>query len=249
LAIVTLLGIGGWFGYQTYYADRFALKDAEQKLAEQQAQIVALNADLEAKRREIQRLETAVRLLKVDRRIARITVLSQDGSAAGGDLTTNFSFVELNEDGNPLDAPRQFTVKGDLAYLDAWVVKFADEYVEQGDPLRATSVCLFRRIFGEAQRPVDGFVLDPVGSQPAAYRTGGLPSEFEQEIWSQFWEYANDADKAQGAGIRAAHGEAPSIKLVPGKRYKVLLRASGGLTVVPEDAPERPADRPTAGTL
>jgi len=249
LAMVTLLGVGAWFGYQTYYADKFALKQARQRVAEQQAQIIALNADLEAKRREIQRLETAVRLLKVDHRIARITVLSQEGSAAGGDLTTSFSFVELNEAGRPLDEPRQFTVKGDLVYLDAWVVKFADEYIEQGDPLRATSVCLFRRIFGEAQRPVEGFVLDPVGSQPAAYRTGGKPSEFEAEIWSEFWEYANDVAKAQKAGVRAAHGEAPSIKLMPGKCYKVLLRASGGLTVVPEDASEVRAAESTAGTL
>ena len=42
---------------------------------------------------------------------------------------------------------------------------------------------------------------------------------------------------------------AGAIKLMPGKSYKVLLRASGGLTVVPEDIPADAAARTTGGTL
>jgi len=279
LAILALLGVAGWIGFQTYYGERFALRKSEQQLANKEAEIAGLsdllqgkqsevkrlttklsanvekindlnrnvneqrqeisdlNQELEVKEREIQRLATAVQLLKVDHRIAEITVASQQGSAEAGDLTTTFSFVEVNEQGESLEQPRTFTVNGDLVYLDAWVVKFTDEFVEVADPLRATSVCLFRRIFGEKQRPLEGFVLDPVGSRPAAYNTGGKMSELEEEIWAQFWEIANDPELAKQAGVRAAHGEAPSIKLVPGKRYKVQLRASGGLSVVPEDAP------------
>ena len=62
-------------------------------------------------------------------------------------------------------------------------------------------------------------------------------SELEREIWGKFWEYANDPVKAEKVGVRAAHGEAPYIKLMPGKRYKVTLRASGGLSLIPEDLP------------
>ena len=78
-------------------------------------------------------------------------------------------------------------------------------------------------------------MLDAVGSRPAAYRGGEKISELEQKIWDQFWEFANDPAKAREAGVRAAHGEAPSIKLMPGKRYKILLRASDGLTIVTEE--------------
>jgi hypothetical protein len=36
-------------------------------------------------------------------------------------------------------------------------------------------------------------------------------------------------------GVRAIHGEAPFIELRPGKTYRIELRASGGLTLVPEN--------------
>ena len=262
LAIVALLAVGGWVGYRALNSDRWQLESAQEKLAEKQteidglrgelgeaakkltaqsAQIDELNRDLEAKRRAIQRLETAVRLLKVDHRVARIDVVKQQGAAAADDLTTTFRFVELGGGGKPLDEPRVLTVAGDVIYLDAWVVKFSDELVEAGDPLRATSVCLFRRIFGERQQPKDGHPIDPVGARPAAYRTGETPSDFERDLWTRFWDYANNPAQAREAGVRAAHGEAPSIKLAPGKSYKVLLRASGGLTIVNDDeAGKRP---------
>jgi hypothetical protein len=113
--------------------------------------------------------------------------------------------------------------------------------VESSDPLRSMSVCLFRRIFGESQQPRDGFVLDAVGSTPAAYRAGGTTTDLENKIWSKFWEYANNPTLAGEVGIRAAHGEAPSIKLMPGKRYRISLRASAGLEIVTEEAPGRVA--------
>jgi hypothetical protein len=271
LLIVLALGAGAWFAYDNYFAGKLK---AENALKVQEAQIAGLSIDLEArdreigrldgelttsheqidrleidveaKKREIERLNTAVRLLKVDHRVAQIDVLSQEGSAEAGDLVTRFSFVEVDDEGKPLEEPRLFSVKGDMVYVDSWVVKFGDEFVEMGDPMRSTSICLFRRLFGETQKPADGFSLDPVGSQPTAYRNGGQMSELEQEIWSKFWDYANDPAAARELGVRAAHGEAPFQKLAPGKRYRVELRASGGLTFVPQDLP--PDAKPTAAT-
>jgi uncharacterized coiled-coil protein SlyX len=250
VVMVALLVLGGWIVYQIHLSGN-RLHEAETQLAQRESQIEQLNEqlsarqreiaamaeELKAKGREIQRLLTANRLLTVDRRVARIDVVSQTGSAAAGDLATKFSFVEVGSDDRPLDVPRVFTVRGDLIYLDAWVIKYEDRLVESGDPLHAMSVCLFRRVFGELQQPKDGFVLDPVGATPAGYRTGQKMSDLEREIWSRFWDYANDAALAGRAGVRAAHGEAPSIKLTPGKRYKVLLRASAGLEIVTEDVP------------
>ncbi len=260
LAIATVVGVAGWFGYETYNAEKWAQSrlveqeaelEAKQRqldrlsvdVEEKSARIVALGEDVKAKQKEIDRLATALKLLKVDRRVAQISVLSQQGSAQGGDLVTKFSFVELNENGEPMGDPRVFTVEGDMIYLDSWVVKFGDEYVELGDELRSTSIYLFRRVFGEAQQPTEGFPLDRPDSQPTAYRTGGQPSQFEQQLWNRFWDYANDPGLAEKAGVRAAHGEAPSIKLLPGKRYRVELRSSGGLSVVPDD-PQPPSAAP-----
>lgn len=275
LAILVVLAAGGWFAYDAYFAEKVraarALEEREAKIAgltqdletrqqeirrlsneltESHEQIDRLEVDLEAKRREIERLDTALRLMKVDHRVARIDVVSQQGSADNGDLVTVVTFAEVDDQGSPLDKPRVFSIKGDVVYVDSWVAKFADDYVEMGDPLRSTSICLFRRLFGESQSPLEGFVLDPVGSQPAAYRNGGKMSDLEQEIWSRFWEYANDPALAEKAGIRAIHGEAPYTKLVPGKRYKVFLRSSAGLSFAPpEDLPPDAKPAPMAGTL
>lgn len=249
LVIVALLVVGGWFAFKNYYAEKFALeadlvakqKEVDQlaeRLLSSQAEIGRLEKDVEQKRQEIQRLATALKFMKVDQRLARVTVLSQSGSAKTEDLSTRFSFVEVDREGKPLGEPRVFNVEGDLAYIDSWVIKFGDEYVEQGDSLRSTSICLFRRVFGEKQLPAEGFLLDEEGGQPTIYRTGGKMSDFEQELWSRFWDYANDSELAGEKGVRAAHGEAPSIQLRPGKSYRIELRASGGMSVVPEDTPD-----------
>jgi hypothetical protein len=240
LAVVALILGGAYFFYNEFRAaSAQALRDENEQLREE---LDGLREALDELKRENQRLSTALRLLKVDHRVAQIDVLAQEGSEATGDLATHFSFVELNGNGEPIGQPQQFRVAGDKVYIESWVVKFGDEYVEQGDPLRSTSLCLFKRLFGEAQRPIDGYELEREGT-PNAYRTGKEPSEFEREIWSRFWELANDPDEAEKLGVRVVHGEAPFQKMVPGKRYKVTLRASGGLSFDPEDLPpeERPA--------
>jgi hypothetical protein len=243
LVILAILGAGGWYVARSYLAEKWEREAIQRDLNASKEQVAALNKDLEANRLEIQRLQTALRLLKVDHRVAQIDVLSQQGEEKTKDLVTAFSFVELDSAGKPIDKPKTFTIQGDMVYVDALVVKFGDQSVEAGDPLRSTSFCLFRRVFGEAQQPKDGFLLDAVGAQPAAYRSGREPSDFEREIWGKFWDYANNPEEAQKKGIRAAHGEAPFQKLVPGKRYKVLLRSSGGLSFSPEELPVKPSDK------
>jgi len=269
LAIVGMLGTIGWVGYQTYYGEKDELerrqtqidkltKDLEadrqeidrlgseldasrRDIAAKAKEIDDLNIDLEAKKKEIERLDTAIRLLKVDHRLARIKVLGQTGSEEEGNLTTKFSFVGIDDQGNELETPRVFTIEGDRVYIDAWVIKFTDDLITLPDPVRSTSFCQFRRIFGESQRPIDGFVLDTAGSRPAAYGRGEQMSDLEKEIWAHFWEYANNPTMAREKGIRAVQGEAPSIKLMLNRQYKVLLRASDGLTIVTEEASNAPS--------
>ena len=155
-------------------------------------------------------------------------------------------FVEVDDQGKALDDPKEFRIKGDIVYIDNWVVKFDDKYVEQADIDRSTSLVLFRRIFGEAQTPNDGFAVDTVGTRPKAYGRGKPMSEFEEKIWNDFWNIANDLGKARAMGIRAAHGEAPSIKLKKGKSYKIELRASDGLSITPDDGPAPVLGKPAA---
>ena len=87
---------------------------------------------------------------------------------------------------------------------------------------------LFKRLFGNDQKPDDGYPLDEHGAAPKAYARGGKMSDFERAIFDDFWSIANDKDKAAEKGIKANYGNADYIKVQPGKTYKVELRASSG---------------------
>lgn len=258
IVVVALVTAAAWFGYQVYTAGDRALREKDQELAsirheltakeeqlvqqeerlrEKDQQITTLQVDLQAKEEKIQKLDTALRLLKVNRRIGWLTVLEQDIDPATNELFTVGQFVEVNEQGERLGEPKQFRIVGDVVYIDNWVVKFDDQFVERAEIDRSTSLVLFRRIFGEHQAPQDGYLLDTVGTRPQAYGAGTEMSDFERQIWDEFWTIANDEARARELGIRAAHGEAPSMKVRKGKSYKILLRASDGLSIVPDDTP------------
>ena len=231
LVILALLATGGWFGYRVYDEN----KQVERDLAEKTAALAEKTAEVEKLTVQNEKLDLALRLLKVDYRVAEINVLEQRQEKDRPQ--TKFQFVELDTSGSPIGEKKVFTVEGSTIYVDAWVIKFSDALVEKADPLRSTSVCLFRRIFGEYQEPSEGFALDAAGSRPSVYSPGNSMSPLEHDIWNNFWDYANNPAKAQQAGLRAVHGEAPSIRLEMGKRYRVELRASAGLSIVAEDVP------------
>jgi uncharacterized protein YoxC len=249
LGVLALLAAGAYFGYQALTGDKRALQEAEQKLrasqaeidglrtqlAQRQQQIQTLQNDLAEKQKQIEQLRTAVRLLKVQHRLAHLEVISQEVSPQTGQLETRLRFLEVDDAGKPIDKPKEFTIQGDVVHVAALVIKFADEYVEAGENLRGASICLFHRLYGDKQPPEQGFPLDPVGSRPAVYQTGQQMSDWERELWKNFWEYSNNPTKARQVGIRAAHGDAVYQQLRPGKRYKVLLRSTGEFTIQPAE--------------
>jgi hypothetical protein len=267
IVIVGFVAAGGWYGYRAYNAGGLALQEKEQQLVgirtelkakqeqlDQQAQqlqkqgeeITALNVDLRVKEEKIQKLDTSLRLLKVSHRVGWLTVLEQDIDPQTNRLFTVGQFVEVNDNGEAISAPKQFRINGDVVYIDNWVVKFDDSFVERAEIDRSTSLVLFRRIFGENQTPNEGFAIDAIGSRPQAYGSDSQMSEFEKRIWEEFWTIANDEARAKELGIRAAHGEAPSMKLQKGKSYKVVLRAADGLSITPDSSPPPVVGKPAA---
>jgi hypothetical protein len=271
LMLVGGIGYGGWYGYSVYNEKdeatnratkqlaeaKSALTRAENEIVEKERTLARKNVELQAKaieinslnvkvdeqKQEISKLDTSLRLLKVDQRVARLTVLDQSTNA-DGELFSLIEFQDLDDSGQPLDQPKRFTIKGDIVYIDTWVVKFEDKYVEEADIDRGTSLVLFRRLFGEFQEPQQGFLLDQVGQRPSAYARGSELSEFEKRIWDDFWNVANDEGKQSELGIRAAHGEAPSYKIEKGATYLIKKRASAGLDFDRIPTPPR-ADPPT----
>lgn len=226
---------------QELAAKKAELAGKEAKIAEQKTEIATLNQEVARQEVEIQRLDTALRLHKLERRLARIRVLDTGVDQASGRRFSKIEFVELNEQGDPVGEPKQFQLDGEMLYVDYWVVKFEDKYVEQADLERGTSICLFNRVFGDLQKPKDGFTLDQPGQRPGNYARGSVMSDFEKKIWDDFWTIANDPQQAAQLGIRALHGDAVSIKVEKGKTYRITVRASGGPEITVDQ--EKPANK------
>jgi hypothetical protein len=236
---VALLGWAGWEVRDVVRTGEREIAQREERIAAlrqdvaaRDERITAMGAEIDALQAQVRELQAALRLLKVDHRLARLTVADQrPAPGRPGGVETDVVFQELDADGGPLGEARAVTLAGKMAYVDALVIKFEDDYVERGDALRGTSLCLFRRLFSEHQFPSQGFPLDGVGQRPAVYGADDAAPAWESALWQRFWDYANDAEAAASLGVRALHGEAPYVELRAGKSYRIELRASGGLTV------------------
>jgi hypothetical protein len=244
-ALVGGAGFGGYLAYDLYHEPhkQLADKQAELDLAiegleARKKQVTELEGNLAEKTAQVERLEVAMRLLKVRRRLARLKVLDQQPNADGTNVVSRIEFVEVNDEGMPIGQPKQFEIVGDLVYVDYLRVTFADKYVEQSDLDRSTAIALFQRIFGEHQEAVTGQRLDDVGTRPTAYARGTPMSDFEKQIWDDFWTIASDPQRAAELGIYAAHGSAVSMRVQPGKTYEVELRATGDMTFRPLEQKE-----------
>ena len=182
-------------------------------------------------------------------RIARIEVLRQGppgedtaagdaaaGDAAGGNAEpaateTTVRFTELDAEGGPIGPPKELTIPGTRLYVEGIVVKFGDEYVEEGDPLRGTSIYLLQRLFSEEMAPEDGLELDSVNQHPLPFTGDDLPDPLYRDLFQRVWDYANDPEAAERIGVRAIQAEAPSMEVRPGRTYRLELRQSGGMTL------------------
>jgi len=256
------LGYGGYKAYDAYSGPRQELvtkqaeldkalgnlKQVNDDLAARQKDIADLNTQLKDRIAQIEHLELRMSLLKVQHRLARLTVLDQKevpspipAAPTSGTVTpvsranvrTSLAFVEINEQGEPIGPAKKFDIVGDMVYVDYLHVTFDDKFIEAADLDRSTSIVLFQRMFGEYQEPTMGVQLDSVGTRPTAYARGTKMSDFQKRIWDEFWLIANDPKKAADLGIHGAQGSAVSMRVQPGRTYEIELRSTGELTFLP----------------
>lgn len=248
LAVVLVggMGAGGYYGYNLYRDGELKaleLSKTKAMVEEQRQEIERKNIAIRERDVKISKLAAAMRALKVTQRVAVLDVIDQKVDEATGEIRTQIEFRELTDDGREIDKPRQFIVPGDEIYVDCLLVKFLDQYVEEADIDKGATLYLFERIFSDKLAPEKGYALDEANDRPKAYATGGKMTAFEKQIWKDFWTLANDPQKASEFGIRAAHGQANHFKAVKGKRYRVEVRASDGMTILPEEPPmDSPSD-------
>jgi hypothetical protein len=222
LAVVILLGAlvaAGFFLYES-------ATEKDRQIAEQKRVIAGLELRLD--RSWAEELVADV----------RVDALTRDPDGGQPEMTLTFAQYAPGTERPSLR--KTMTLPGEEFYLDALVVEFQRKLVEEGDGLRGKSLLFFRRAFGDRQKPVDGVPLYRQGTVtsvsediPDGLRVDPEPTEYEKQIWTRFWTYANDPGLAARAGIRVAQGEAVHIRAVRGQVYKVTLSAAHGLSLVP----------------
>jgi hypothetical protein len=195
----------------------------------------AKDRKIEEQQRIIAELEKKLDLAWSTEQVADVRV-DDVRTASSGDPELVLTFIQYKPGTEEPTWKKSFTTTGEELYVDALVVTFERNFVEGADKLRGKSLLLFRRAFGDRQKPIDGVALFQAAEGsviPAELQVDETPSKFEQRIWSRFWDLANDPVKARREGIRFAQGEAPHVKAVKGQVYKLSLRASGGLELTP----------------
>ena len=221
LAIAIVVAIAGvsFLGYQWYRKEG----EKDRTIEEQKRIIAALE----------QKLDRAwAEELVADMRVNSL------GKSDKGEPEMHLTFAQYAPGTEKPVMQKTMTIPGEEFYVDAFVAKFERKLVEEGDGLRGKSLLVFRRVFGDRQKPIDGVPLYRKSNEvdlvvPEQFQVDAKPSPFETQLWSKFWTYANDPKAAGEAGVRVAQGEAPHVKAVSGQVYKIVLRASGGLEITP----------------
>ena len=186
VGIFGIVGYGGWLGYTNFIQPG---AEAQQALADLKEKYKANEEALAAATKDNERLATSMKLLKIQRRIANLTVLEKGKDEDGNDFM-EVAFTEVNEQGEDVGSTRNYTVKGEKLYVDGWIVSFDDKYVEQADELRSASMYVFKSIYGDQEKPSEGQSLDKMsaeGGAPGIYQSSDK-REFEEKIWGDFWK-------------------------------------------------------------
>ncbi len=231
-----VIGYGGYLGYNRYVLPASQAKEAIARLELVEKQNAELQNTVVLQSERIEKLQTSLKLIKFDRRMAHIEVLRK-WDDENGVPRMEVEFTEIDRDGKQLGQPRKFQLSGNRLYIDSWLVKFEDHYIEGADLLRNATLNVFKEIYGDRDGPMGAQPLDSSASDenvPAGYADAQV-TDFERKIWSDFWNVANDTAKQHDLGIRAAHGQANNILVEQGQTYIVELRASDGVTLRPAD--------------
>jgi hypothetical protein len=187
-----------------------------------------LNAEMEQRLAE---REAMIQRLSRSRRLAHVQITNQKRDVAGVVIETSLLFIELNDQGSEL-ARQNFTIPGDVLYVDAWTVKFDAERVAEGDPLRGKTMVLLRRIYSDRLAPRDGYLIDTPGAVPPGYAASQV-GQFEKRVWENFWAIATDSKIAREMGVRVAQGEAVYKPVREGQTFELVVDAVGGMSLMP----------------
>lgn len=198
-----------------------------------QRRITALEAQQAQLEEELESFEAMLERLSRSRRLGRIEVLDQIIDEPTDEvLSTTMRFVELDDRGRSI-GEQTVVLPGDVIHVDTQTIRFPQDDVAVGHPLRGSTLVLLRRMYSECVAPQDGVPLDLPGAVPPGYAdASGTSSDWEQGLWASFWRLARDPDFAKAAGVRVAQGEVVYQRMQPGQVWQLDVDAAGGVTLL-----------------
>lgn len=213
LVLALVLSAGVWWWWQT---------------RTESALMATLQAKAQALETEKQQLLQVVARLGQSKRVADLIVTDQ--TTVGDQVRTTLMFVEYDRQGQPMP-PRQFTIDGRIAHVEAKVIEFQQDLIVRNDPLKGHAIVLFTRVFGENQTPSQAPRIDEPGKIPAFYRgTDPQLARFETRLWDLFWQLEQDETLRQETGVKLAVGKSVWGPFQPDTLYTLTLSPDGNLS-------------------
>ncbi|MDP8298672.1 MAG: hypothetical protein P9L88_02030 [Candidatus Tantalella remota] len=173
-------------------------------------------------------LKEVIARLEADTRIAEVLVTGVKYNEQTSENETTIKFLEYDVQGEPLE-PEYFTFTGNLIQFQSLVIRFDDNLIRKGDKLSGKSAYLFWKVFVLDGENTKEYEITSMEEIPGGYSVSG--SEYEKQLWQQFWEYALDADHRDKMGIKNAQIEAPGTMFVPGILYTIRIEHDGGMRI------------------
>lgn len=161
-------------------------------------------------------LNKAIKNLTAEEQIGYATIQSQARDLTG-QLQSTVRFVQTAA-GRPKEivSEQLFTITGDVIHFDALIVKFNNQYVQDG---KGRSLYLWRRIYGENNSPASGKLIELPGDAPERYHSisKSLRMKDSDIFWEAIWELANNPEQLSEYGITAVFGNAIYSRMQEGQ--------------------------------
>ena len=175
-------------------------------------------------------LKKVISRLEADSRVAEVLVTGVNLNEHDKKTYTTIKFLEYDSQGKPLD-PKYFTFSGNIIQFQSLVIRFDDQYIQNGDKLKGKSVYLFWKVFILDGKNTQEYEVTKVNEIPRGYKLEGETDSFEARLWRNFWSYALDPHQAKRSGVKNAQIEAPGTMFVPGLLYTIKIEHDGGLRI------------------
>ncbi len=169
-------------------------------------------------------------------RRAELLVDGQVVSGTGKVLQTTLLWREftIGADGKQVPLPmKKIVIPGHTPFVDGFVLKFQDKYVESGDLLRGKSLAFFRCIYANRQAPIQGTSLyGPEGVPLVLSDKIGHPNGLERRLWAHISMLMQHPRECPKFGLQLVQQQAVSLPVRAGKLYEIYLQNDGGLEFI-----------------